>query len=108
MAVDEGTSTGADAQAQVQEQLALAEPMLKALPKDTKSDFGQEQRMILERNRDACKTKKRAAQPFQWRAHDVVNQTKQLEIKRGRQEAAIDAAQRWIEKTQQTVDDANA
>eukprot|EP00959_Pyramimonas_sp_CCMP1952_P254725 5320285-Pyramimonas_sp.AAC.1 len=85
MQVDAGDRL-ANENAKWKEELAQAESMLKALPKEPSTEFGKEQKFHLERHRDACKSKLRAAQPFEWRAHDVVNQKKQLEDKRIRLE----------------------
>ena len=77
-------------EAQLREELAQAEAILKALPKDAGTEFAQQQRLHCERHRDSCRAKLRESQPFEWQAHDVVNQKKQLLLKQQRQEGAIE------------------
>eukprot|EP00959_Pyramimonas_sp_CCMP1952_P135534 2835712-Pyramimonas_sp.AAC.1 len=73
----------------LREELAQAEAILKALPKEPCTEFAQQQRMHCERHRDACRAKLRESQPFEWQAHDVVRKKKQLLLKQQRQESAI-------------------
>ncbi|CAK0842109.1 unnamed protein product [Prorocentrum cordatum] len=87
-------------------ELAVAESMLKALPEDADTEFAQQQRLHLERHRDACKVKLREAQPFEWRAHDAVNQKKQLLEKKQRMEKAVEQAKAAVVKAQAAVDHA--